>query len=76
VNKLGVKKRNKTKSSKGGRLRQAGSSALSAVLGTTSKRGGGGGGKRRKHGPTWYANKILVEKMKKKLNKIKFGGMR
>lgn len=31
-------------------------------------------GKRRHHGVSYYQNKVLKEKLKKKLNKIKYGG--
>jgi hypothetical protein len=62
------KKTSSKKSSLGSRVR----STASSLLGSKSK----GGKRSHKHGPTWYANKILVEKMKKKLNKIKYGGMR
>ncbi len=31
---------------------------------------------RRKHGVTWWANRVLVEKLKKKYNRIKYGSMR
>ena len=31
---------------------------------------------RRKHGVNWWANRVLVEKLKKKYNRIKYGSMR
>jgi hypothetical protein len=40
------------------------------LLGIGSK----GGGKRRSHGPTYWANKVLVMKLKKKYFKLKYGG--
>ena len=67
---LAKKKSSKSKSSTG--LKKS-VGRVKGALGLTSK---GGGGKSRKHGPTWYANKILIEKMKRKLNKLKYGGMR
>ncbi len=36
-----------------------------AILGNT---------KRRKKGPIYWQNKVLVEKLKRKYNKLKFGG--
>ncbi len=65
---MGIKKSSKSKKSK---LGAVGKRAVSALTGRSGK-----SGKSRKHGPTWYANKILIEKMKKKLNKLKYGGMR
>lgn len=47
----------------------AGKAAANKIMG----KGGAGTGKRRR-GPTYYANKVLVEKLKKKLYKIKYGG--
>lgn len=49
----------KIKSALGGKLKGAKSS---------------GGRKRRSRGPTYWANKVLVEKLKKKYWKIKYGG--
>jgi hypothetical protein len=46
-------------------------SAIGAKLGIKAK---GGGGRRRSHGPEWYARKILVLKLKKRLYKLKYGG--
>lgn len=55
------------KSSLGSKLVRAGSS----ILGGSSR--GGGGGRRRK-GPAYWANKVLVAKLKKKYWKIQYGG--
>lgn len=67
---MGLKKKT-TKKAKTGKAGKVVGSIKSALTGRSS-----GGRKSRKHGPTWYANKILIEKMKKKLNKLKYGGMR
>jgi len=68
---LAKKKSSKSKSSKTGLKKAVGRASSALGIG-----GGSKGGKSRKHGPTWYANKILIEKMKRKLNKLKYGGMR
>ncbi len=62
---MGVKKAKKSKSSKVGK-------AVKSALGLKGKSGGG----RRRHGPSYWANKVLVEKLKKRYNKLKYGGMR
>lgn len=69
---MGTKKpkKSKSKSAKGGVIGKA-KGAISAVLGKSS-----GGGGRRKRGPTYWANKVLVEKLKKRYNRLKYGGMR
>lgn len=36
---------------------------------------GGGGGRRRRRGPEYWAKKVLVEKLKKKYFRAKYGGM-
>jgi len=69
---MGTKKPKKSKS-KGvkGAIGKA-KGAIASVLGKSS----GGGGGRRKRGPTYWANKVLVEKLKKRYNRLKYGGMR
>jgi len=69
---MGVKKASKSKTSKAGKVAKT-AKALFAKTGSSSK---GGGGKRRGHGPTYWANKVLVEKLKKRYNRLKYGGMR
>jgi hypothetical protein len=49
-------------------------SAVSGAIGGKSKGAGGHG--RRKHGVTYWQNKVLVEKLKKKFGKIKYGSVR
>lgn len=61
----------KSRISGGGVARVA--SSLGSVLGATSKRGGGGR-RRRTKSPTYWANKVLVAKLKKKYYKIQYGG--
>ncbi len=48
--------------------------AVSAFTGGGKK--GGGGGRKRNRGPTYWANKVLVEKLKKRYNRLKYGGAR
>lgn len=60
----------KSKKGKGSSLKKT-AGKVKGALGLSSK---GKSGKSRKHGPTWYANKILIERMKKKLHKLKYGG--
>jgi hypothetical protein len=66
------KLKTKAKSSKRGGIGSSiAKTAVSAVLG-----GGKGGGGRRRRGPAYWANKVLVEKLKKKYNRLKYGGAR
>jgi len=46
--------------------------AVSAISSLAGKSGSGGG--RRRHGPTYWQNKVLVEKLKKKYARLKYGG--
>lgn len=64
-----AQKRYKTRYNLGGRVAQT---AISAITG--GKRGSSG--KRRNRGPAYWANKVLVEKLKKRYHKIKYGGAR
>ncbi len=66
---MGAKK-SKPKKKKSGVLGKV-KSAIGAKLGVKSK---SVGGRRRSHGPEWYARKILVLKLKKRLYKLKYGG--
>jgi hypothetical protein len=63
-------KKTSSKSSLGSRLAGA---AVSAFSGGSKK---GGGGRRRNRGPAYWANKVLVEKLKKRYNRLKYGGAR
>jgi len=69
---MGAIKAKKTKAPKKSSI---GSKVVSAAV---SAFGGkkGGGGKRRSKGPTYWANKVLVEKLKKRYHRLKFGGAR
>lgn len=55
-------------------------SKTSGVVGAAKGLFGIGGksksGTRRKHGATYWANKVLVEKLKRRYNKLKYGGVR
>ncbi len=52
------------------------SRAVSAVSSLSSLKRGGGGSKRRRKGPSYWANKVIVEKLKKRYMKLKYGGAR
>lgn len=60
------------KSRSSGLLRGVGSSLASFVGGSRSR--GGGGRKHSRQTPEKLARKILVERLKKKLYKLKYGG--
>jgi len=64
-------KKTSSKSSLGSRLAGA---AVSAFTGGSTARKGGG--RRRNRGPAYWANKVLVEKLKKRYNRLKYGGAR
>ena len=68
---MGVKKA-KTKKSKKSSI--GGSQIMSAIgskIGATKSRGTG---KSRRHGANYYANQLLIMKLKKKINRLKYGG--
>jgi len=54
----------------GGGIVSSGLSAGKKIFG-----GSGGGGGRRNRGPAYWANKVLVAKLKAKYNKIKYAGL-
>lgn len=63
-------KKAKSSSSIGSKLASAGK----AIMGKSSS---ASGGKRRgRHGVTWWANRVLVEKLKKKYHRLKYGSVR
>lgn len=69
---MGAIKRSKRKASRSGR-----GSAIGAIISGGSQllgSRGGGGRRNRGKGPQYWANKVLVAKLKKKLYKIKYGG--
>lgn len=66
------KKGSASKSKKGGLVKSAASKVASAVMGGK----GGSGRKSRGKGPAYWANKVLVAKLKKKYWAIKYGGMK
>jgi hypothetical protein len=63
---LGKKKATPKKASKFGKI----GSSLSGLLGRK-----GGGGKRRNRGPAYWANKVIVAKLKKKYRRVTYGGV-
>jgi len=68
---MGVKKKSSKKS---GSIASKAKSALGALKGSKSSSSKGSSGRRRGHGPAYYQNKILVLKLKKRLNRLKYGG--
>lgn len=71
---MGKVKKTKAKTSKSkGSVASVATGAIGALIGGGSK---SGGGKRRNRGPNYWANKVLVAKLKKKYYKLKYGGMR
>lgn len=69
-----LKKTSKSRTKSSGKTGSSlGSFAKSAVSALSGRRSGGGGRSRGK-GPQYWANKVLVAKLKKKLYKIKYGG--
>jgi len=74
---LKTKAKKKTKAPKqskvkagGGLLKSAGK-AISGAIGGSK----GGGGKRRSKGPQYWANKVIVQKLKSKYFKLKYRGV-
>jgi len=47
-------------------------SAIGGKLGIKSS--SRGTGRRRHHGVTWWSNRVLIEKLKKRYFKLKYGG--
>jgi len=74
---MGIKKKKTTKAKapkSGGGLVASGLSAGKTILGMGSK--SGGGGHRRSKGPAYWTNKVIVEKLKRKYQKLKYGSVR
>ena len=61
----------KKSTSKGGLA----SKVAGAAKGLLGKKGGGGG-KKRNRGPAYWANKVIVEKLKKKYRSLRYGSVR
>lgn len=57
----------------GGGLKGVAKAAGSALLGGGKS---GGGGSRRSRGPNYWANKVIVEKLKQKYRRLKYGSVR
>lgn len=62
-----------SKKAAGGGLKDIAVSGAKALLGGGSKKGGGG--KKRGRGPQYWANKVIVAKLKKKYRSITYGGV-
>lgn len=68
---MGRLKTKAQKKPRGGTLGRVATKAAQVLTGKGSK-----GGKRRNRGPTYWANKVLVEKLKKRYHRLKYGGAR
>jgi len=68
---MGAKKAKTTKTKKTGVLSKV-KSAIGGKLGIKSSSKGARG--RRHHGVTWWSNRVLIEKLKKRYFKLKYGG--
>lgn len=64
-------KRSPSSPKAGGKLKSLAKTAK-GVMGGKS----GSSGNRRRHGVNYWANKVLVERLKKKYHRIKFGSVR
>ena len=64
------KSKSSKKSSSGSTIKKVGQK----VLGLTSQGGGKSTGTRKKKGANYYANQLLVMRLKKKIYKLKYGG--
>jgi len=58
------------KRNRGGGVVATARNVYNRVTGKTEGKG------RRRRGPAYWANKVLVEKLKRRYNKLKFGGVR
>lgn len=74
VSKSKVKKAVKkaTSSSKAGAIGRVAAGALGLVKGGSQSKTGGS--RKRSRGPTYWANKVLVQKLKSKYYRLKFAG--
>ena len=73
---MAKKRKKKFKKSAKGKPRAGG--ALSQVAGVASSLAGGkkrAGGARRSRGPAYWANKVIVQKLKKKYFRLRYGGI-
>jgi len=68
-----TKKSPSKKVAAGGKLKAQIQGKAKAVFGGSSS---GGSSSRRRKGVTYWTNKVLVEKLKKKYSRIKFGSLR
>jgi len=58
---------------------KTGGKGLGGAIKTAGKKllgGGGAGGKRKRKGVTYWQNKVLIEKLKKKYSRLKYGSVR
>lgn len=60
----------KSRKNKGGKLIEKAVKTGRKILGKDQQK------KRRNKGPAFWANKVLVEKLKKRYNRLKYGGAR
>ena len=71
--KSGAKPAKSTKKSSGGVVSKLGGALVGGLTGGSS---GGGGHRKRNRGPQYWANKVIVEKLKQKYRKLRFGSVR
>jgi hypothetical protein len=67
-----AKKASKKSSKSLGGIKAAAKSVVGAVTGKSKS---SGGGKRRNRGPAYWANKVIVMKLKRKYNRLKYAGV-
>lgn len=60
------------RASAGSALKTAAGMAVSALTGGGGSKGGGGG-RRRRRGPEYWAKRVLVERLKKRYWRVKYG---
>ncbi len=73
MGRMKTKKTKKASKISGGGIARVASS-LGSVISATSAKRGGGGKRRRTKSPAYWANKVLVAKLKKKYYKLQYGG--
>jgi hypothetical protein len=68
-------KKSKAKTTSSKKAKAGGALGRAVSAGKSLLGGSKGGGHRRSRGPAYWANKVLVQKLKKKYNRLKYGGM-
>ena len=58
-----------------GKIKKAAGAIAGKIKPSKSKgKGKGAGTKHRRHGVVWWSNRVLIEKLKKRYFKLKYGG--